>query len=106
VDSERGKNAIALTIFLVVGALIVFGAWRLTGSDVVIRDCSFDPETWTDARQTQNDARQTQNAADRYDEMEPMAADIVKCDDIVYGKRSSEVRDLLVSADHLHRRRA
>lgn len=91
-SSEGRKNAIAFAVFLLLGGVLAFGAWRLTGSEILIRDCSFEKDEWIKGHRIERDA-------DRYDVMEPMAEDLVKCDDLVYGKSGSEVRDLLGPPD-------
>lgn len=89
---EGRKNAVAFTVFFLLGGVLVFGAWRLTGSEILVRDCSFEADEWIEGHRIERDA-------DRYDAMKSMAEDLVKCDDLVYGKSVSEVRDLLGPPD-------
>ena len=96
-QSERAKNAVATAIFLAVVAVLLFVGWRLTGSEILIRDCSFDSTAWAEGR----DLRRS---GDRYAELQPRAEDVEECD-LVAGASPDEVRELLGAPDDVRKPR-
>lgn len=83
--------------FLAVVAVLLFAAWRLTGSEILIRDCSFDPVEWAEGRQERN-------SVERYAELQPMSEDVEECD-LLRGSTPAAVRALLGPPDDTNRLR-
>jgi hypothetical protein len=95
--TERGRNAAAFAIFFAVVALLLFAGWRLTGSEILIRDCSFDSADWADGREERK-------SLERYAALQPMAEDVEECD-LVAGRSPADVRALLGAPDDTNKLR-
>jgi hypothetical protein len=90
-SSERRLNALAVGVMLIAAGVVLFAGWRLTGSEFLVRDCSFSSSDWADARDVRD-------RLERYAELQPMAEDVEECD-LVLGDSMSQVRGLLGDPD-------
>jgi hypothetical protein len=91
VRRKRRTNLLIAALVLLWGAAVLIAGFVAVFDPRIFPGCNLDRKRWDEARRLVSDFRSNE----AFEKAEPEVEDIVKCEDLIYGKTRPEVRELL-----------